>query len=257
MPRAHITGALFISLALVVGALWSRFSPQEAAVELIAINKDGETVKVGEMSVEEYLGFGETQTETGQNLDETELLSRQLLSEYFSLSSRNENTSENFDALGKRLANSLLSSQKAAPTAKIEQIKVAADSNENLLSYNQKLLQLRAKYASQTGGNKEFESLFDGEFTEAMSKLSALYAAAAQELLGFSVPASLAENHLRLINNYLSTSHASLAVSQVEKNPVTALSALNTLSKNSEEEEALISIVKVVLMSKGLYSGNI
>ena len=257
MPRAHITGALFISLALIVGAFWSRFYEKEPTVALIALNESGEAVKVGEMSVDEYLGFDSINEGVAKNLNQPELLGQQLITEYLSLSSRNENTPENLNELGRRMADSILSNESVAVVVKLDQIKIVADSNENLLSYNQKLTQLRAKYAALGGGMREFEDIFDAEFKAAMSQISSLAANAAGELLTFSVPVSLAENHLRLINNHLSTSKASMAVSLVEENPVGALSGLGTLSKNSEEEEALISAVRVLLMSKGLFMGNI
>jgi hypothetical protein len=258
MPRFHVIGALLVSLALIVGALWSRFDDKEASVALIALNENGEAVTVDEMSVDEYLEFDSmANTQSEEKLNQTELLSRQLVTEYFSLSSRNGATSENLVDLGKKLADAIVSNEGIVATVKLEQVKIVADSNDSLVSYHNKLSQLRSKYSTLGGGDKEFESIFDTEFKNTMSKLSSLSADAARELLTFSVPASLAGNHLRLVNNYLSTSKASMAVSLIEEDPVGALSALNTLAKNSEEEEGLISAVQILLMSKGLFSGNI
>ena len=79
-----------------------------------------------------------------------------------------------------------------------------------------------------------------------------LYKASADELLSLAVPFSLAENHLALINNHLSSATAMETLSRINDDPLIAYTAMTTQSKNSKEEANLIVEIQTALIANGV-----
>ena len=138
-------------------------------------------------------------------------------------------------------------------------IKTTADSEEGLYKYSFKMVQVRAKYAALVKAKSSVGSAFDGTNSAAlsnfMSSASKLYLDAAQELKAIEVPASLAQNHLELIQVYLENSEAMKAIADVSNNPVKVYGAIKTQTENAQKEESLFLNIQLALMANGITNG--
>ena len=90
-----------------------------------------------------------------------------------------------------------------------------------------------------------------------MKEVSVIYLAAANELIGLAVPASLSQNHLEIVNNYLETAVATQNISNFESDPFAAYTALNTYAKNTSEEASLLLNIQIAAASSGIFSNDI
>lgn len=256
--KAQIVTAVLLSVVLVVGATWFRFtSTQNPPAQLVVVAGSGE---LREINAEEFFALpaqGEVPTTT---LTQTDVVSRQLFSDYIGLKSSGQATPENLNRLAEQYANTMFAEEEADAKVTLSQLNIVADSNQALIDYNQKVLAMRSKYESMIKSltvQSDFSDITDPLFIKFMLAVSTTYEQAVAELRKMAVPTSLAGNHLNLINNYFSSIKATRSISQIAENPISALAALSTQSKNSQEEEALVANIKVLLMSRGIYSNNL
>lgn len=256
MARFPFIFSLTLSILLISGAGWYRLSEKSSGEAVLLTVKDNISAQY---AGEAYLG-GESATSTlpgGTTLSEADLVARQLFSDYISLRSNGQVSPENLADLAEKYAVSLLQSDEITPVT-LDQIKIVADSNERLVAYNQKISALRAKHvgAARISGS-EFVDVFDESFINLMIRASLQYKLAAQDLASTEVPASLASNHVALINNYLSSSLRLSSMAKINEHPITALSAMKKQSENSMREEELISNIRVKLISRGLLNASL
>lgn len=254
--KAQIVTAVLLSVVLVGGATWFRFvSPQTAPAQLVAVSSsDG----LREINAEEF--FRIPAEDAPPELTQTDVLSRQLFSDYIGLKSSGRATPENLNSLAEQYANTMFTEERVDANVTLSQLNIVADSNQALIDYNQKVLAMRSKYESMIKSltvQSDFSDITDPLFIKFMLAVSTTYEQAVAELKKMPVPTSLANNHLDLINNYFSSIKATRSISQIEDNPISALAALSAQSKNSQEEEALVANIKVLLMSRGIYSNNL
>ena len=249
MNRSGIIFSIILSIVLIGGAIAIRTTRPTLSRDN-AITTAGENVA----AYEDLFTEPGLATTTPETLTEVDWAGRQLLSDYLELKSTGQTTPENLRALaGQYAANFLQESSSALITQ--SQIKIISDTDENLQAYGEQIANLRAKHRSATGlsgYNNEYSDVFSDDFIKMMVLISVQYKLAAEEILALGVPSSLAENHLSLINNYMSSSERLKSIAFIGEDPVSALSAMSEQSKNGEIEEGLIANIKVRLMSRGL-----
>lgn len=243
--KSRVIFALFLSLILVGGATFLRGSRNTSSAGLISVeNTDNAPFIMDEVLVSEMAP-----------LSQTDALSQDLFSDYMALKAEGEATSENLEKLAEVYsARVLATSQTPVTTAKLS---LVSDSQENITAYSQVMLAARARYEAQTrtlSGASDFTDINDPGFKKLMQSISTLYAVAAGEMKKIPVPASLAANHAKLINNYLSSSEATLKLMEIEENPLSAFGALGTQAKNSQEEEVLFANIRLVMIQQGFSS---
>lgn len=259
MFRLNLTLSILVSLFFVGGAIWLRDSRSEEQNG----NTGLESVQKQELAIFEgtpqdiYLGEKDTSTE---NLNQTDLLGRQLFSDYLTLSSKGQVSQDKLNSLANSYADSILNLQ-TSPKIDRSRITITSDSQANLSKYGTAIISMRIRYgdtverqASQTG----VKNADDPKVENLMTAISQTYKQAVQELINTPVPQSLADNHVRLINNYLSSAEATRAIANAESDPMGAYAALNVHAKNNEEESVLLGNIQAVLAANGIiFSGAI
>ena len=260
MLRKRTIIAFSLSLFLVGGALWFRFVqiPPYHREELISLKSvDTDVFSDEEVFLADLIKASSTPQISAEPLTQTDLVSRQLFSDYIELSSGGNRSLGNIKALASKYAESILKNTEQN-TVKVEQLIIVPNSEESLSVYGKIIMNLRNK-------NKNLISLHYGNgvtdinslaFQKFILEASELYQDAVNELLLTAVPAILADNHIALINNYLSSSRAMQALSKISSDPISAYTALNTQAKNTKEEDELLLKIQIALISNGIIFGQ-
>lgn len=255
MKRNSLTLALCVSALLIIGATWFRVREQtRAAGNLIVVNGNAAETE----QVDQFLAANVSATSTlssTEDLNQTDLFGRQYVSNFLSLSMNGQATDQNIDTLADSFANSAVTLSTYMAITR-EGITTVDATKENLQSYGDAVSTIYNKYralagqAIQKGG--DLGSVESKNFASAMTALSKLSAQAAADLQKVPAPSSLANNHLALINNYLSNAEALGQLANIAKDPVSAYAALNTQAINGEAELALLATIKTTLLGQGI-----
>jgi len=255
MSRIKLTIALSIAVALIGGATWSRFfqtTPQEAYLVSVP---EIEQLSSEEEFLEDFVDTGASlSTGPAAPLSETDLVGRQLFSDYIELASMGQTSSENLNTLATKYANNILNGPSVG-RIEINQIIIVPNSEENLSRYSQSITFIRNKYKNLAEGQyrtSEISDVNSPAFKTFMSAAGKLYRASANELLGVQTPISLAEDHRALINNYLGSALAMEALANISNDPVSAYAALNTQAKNTKEETDLLLKIQMAMIANGI-----
>ena len=259
MPRIRFIGALAISIALIGGAMWFRFvriAPYTAQVisvsEVEPLSSEDSLLLTDFFSTETTLSTTSTTT-----LSQTDLIGRQLFTDYMALKSQGELTPDDIKALAGKYAESIKNSDVSIPKANINQIIVLSDSEVNLAAYGNAITNIRNKYknlvtteAQNSGG--DITDTSSQAFSTFMGAVGKLYKSAADELLLVRVPTSLAQNHVDLINNYLESAEVMTSISGTAKDPIRAYATLSIYAQHSEKESELLLNIQKTLMANGI-----
>jgi hypothetical protein len=248
--------ALVISLVLILGALWFRISASRTtAASLVAVEDAQNSGESDIISAEDFLAQSSTTVPTG-SLSTTDLVGRQLFSDYMGLVNQGQATESNLTSLAETYVNALNTIPQGRSVGR-EELHTVEDTIENLQAYSEAVFALRNKYrslATEATRGKTISDSNSSGFISLMSRLGNLYKAGGEELIGVAVPASMADTHQKLINNYFSSADAMNTLSKSDEDPLKAYVALDTQSKNNTEEEELLSIIQKTLMANGIIS---
>lgn len=254
MHSFRLRFALVTSIILIVGALWFRIhSSQASNSNLVAIQDDGETTPSDLISSEEFLALNATSTPTGP-LSTTDLVGRQLFSDYIGLVNNGQATEENLARLASSYAETLTNTSEVRSVTSAE-LKTVEDTVENLQAYASVVFSTREKYKKlviEATKGKNISDPNNSGFASLMNRLSDLYKQSGEEFLTISVPISLSATHLTLVNNYFSSAEAMKTLSKSEEDPLSAYAALDTQSKNNTEEEETLQNLQKTLMANGI-----
>ncbi len=257
MPSIRLIGALLLSLTLVGGAFWFRFSktPPHSA-ELISVQGLSEFAS-DEAFLSDFIGTTTAPTRpfSTTTLSQTELVSRQIFTDYMSLKSRGEVSSEDLLSLADQYAAEIIRTDISANEVTPNQILVAPDTVENFAAYGEAVTNIRQKYRALTSARYPGGQLTDinnKTFLSFLSESSILYKGAANELLLVRVPLSLSGNHLSLVNGYFENAEALKLFASTSKNPLEGYAAFNFFVKNIEREADLMLYIQRVLLANGI-----
>ena len=256
MSRIRLIGAFFISIASIAGASWFRFIqiPPYQRAELVAVEEIADLTS-DDVFLEDILSSNPNTSDVSATpLTQTDVVGRQLFSDYISLASQNKTSSDDFNFLATKYAESILRETPKKVT-RPDELSITTNSEENLRIYGNAVLEIRTKYrnlviAQYQGGN--ISNVNGPEFKSLVKNTSFLYGNAARELLALPVPASLANNHAALINNYFASAEAMRELSNISEDPIKSFAALNTQAKNSQEEEDLFLKIQMMLAANGI-----
>ncbi|MDO8728867.1 MAG: hypothetical protein Q7K26_03125 [bacterium] len=265
MPQMRFIGALVVSVALIGGALWFRFVriPPYSA-EVVAVSQvESISSDEAEVLTDFFSTATSSPTTSATTLSQTDLIGRQLFTDYMALKSQGETTPSNIDALAGNLAESIKNVDISIPKINQKQVIVVLESEVSLATYSNMITNLRSKYknlvAAQTGNSGgDIADTNSRTFSTFMSAVGKLYKAAASELLVIGVPTSLAQNHLNLINHYLETAEVMKLISNTSEDPIKAYAALNIYAQNGgREAELLLNIQKTMLAHGIIFNSSI
>ncbi|OHA92558.1 MAG: hypothetical protein A2665_02400 [Candidatus Zambryskibacteria bacterium RIFCSPHIGHO2_01_FULL_46_30] len=258
MSPIRLTIALTVSVALISGAMWFRFvrippySAQLVSVKAIEQLPPEEAFLEGLSKTDASLYATSTAT-----LSQTDLIGRKLFLDFMALKSQGQATPENIKALADRYAEEIKNFEISIPKVNLDQIIVLLDSEENLAKYGNTMASIRNKYKNlvatqveNSGG--DIKDTGSQAFSTFMGAVGKLYQASANELVLVGVPATLASNHLDLINNHLESAEVMASISNTSQDPVRAYAALNIYAQHTEKEAGLFLNIQKVMMANGI-----
>jgi hypothetical protein len=261
MTRFRLTLALSMAVILIGIATWKRFDqPSVYVANLVPVQNAGNSITEEEADnaalAEGYAEMGISPDATSSNatstadLSSTDLVGRQFMSDYLDLAANGEATDDNIAALAGNYANSITSLSSTA-TVGPEMLTVIADSAQNFTAYSSTISNLYQKYQSATADivkrSGDMSDISSQGFVPGMNALASLYQSAAKDLEDTPVPTSLADAHLRLVNNYLSSSASFKALANATSDSASAYSALVTEAQNSSDESAILQSIQAIL----------
>jgi len=262
MSRIPFISALLVSVALIGGATWIRLSPIDPSPAQITSAPKIERSSSGNL---EDLADADPSfsTTSASQLAPTDLIGRQLFTDYLALRTQGKTTPDDISALANKYAEDIKNSDLSIPKVAQNQITILPDSAEQLALYGNAMASIRTKYKNLVATQVEVSGsnitdIGSRTFSTFMGAVSKLYQSSANELLALEVPASLAENHLNLINNYLESTEVMTLLSNISKDPIQAYAAINIYAQHTEKEAELFLYIQKVMMANGIiFNSNI
>lgn len=256
--RFRILSALFLSFILIIGGVWFRADREKIEVSLVSVestNSPVDTFSPGNTpsnvaDLEDY-GF---EADEDNTLTTTDLLSRQLLADYMNLSTVGGATEENIQALASKYVEGV-STLSPSPTITIANLNIVDNTKENFEVYDKvttiieqtKIAEIKSNNISNTTNITSENIPYDS-----MVKMGLAYEKAANALTDMDVPASLAALHVKIVNNYLSTSSGLLVISESANDSAMAFAGIAAASNSMQEEGLIIDQIIAVLIKNGL-----
>ncbi|MEK7461452.1 MAG: hypothetical protein AAB586_00035 [Patescibacteria group bacterium] len=259
MSRVRFIAALVVSIALIGGAMWFRFVRIPPYTNRVAsVSQVESSLPENDPLLADFFNTEASSSVTSTvELSQTELIGRQLFSDYLELKSQGQATPDNIDSFAANLAESIKNIDVSIPKVNSKQIIVVPESEVSLAAYSNTMTNIRNKYKNLVAiqarsGGDNLANTDSPAFSIFMNAAGKLYKAAADELLLVGVPTSLAPNHLDLINQYSENAVVMELVGNASKDPLQAYAALNIYIKNSGRESELLSNIQKVLMAHGI-----
>ncbi|MFH1472792.1 MAG: hypothetical protein ABIF06_00010 [bacterium] len=249
--RFRLALAVFLSIVLIGVASWSRFDSKKGGPpgELVAVssgnNSNYENVLINPI-------LGNATSSTGENLTNTDIISRQMLIDYMDLSATGGATDAGLNALANKYVESIpLIQESFNVSLKSSDIDIVPNTTENFQKYERVVSQIHRKYGDQmktTYPGNEVLSSASPESYSYLKSLASFYLEMAEEMSKVPTPVNLASAHLRLVNNYFSTAKAMSALVEAEKDPATAAAGIMVVRNNTQEQNSIITEINQIIM---------
>jgi len=262
MMRPRLAIAICLALLLVGGATLKRLggTAMTKSADLVYVSdKVGDTSSdSSDISPSADLSSGTSTVSSTEKLTNTDIISRQLFSDYVGLAANGQATQDNLDALGDQYAESIVTSSQAK-SLNVYDLKTESDSKANFQSYSDTLSTIYSKYSAQlitaTKANQDFSNL--GPDTVAFAnKISKIYLAEANELQAIPVPNLFVADHLKLANLYLTNSWNMNAIANADTDPTDAYSAISSESTIDGQEKVILTDIERLLVSNAIILRN-
>jgi len=256
MLRPRVVFALSLSILLIGGAILHRFVfasvPQNS---LVAIQEPTNSVTDVAPIVQNDVVATSTST-TKTNISTTDLLSRQLLSDYLAMATQGQTTDQSIASLADKYAETIVS-LNTSTINEIPPLRTVPDSKTNLEAYGSSLSKTYQKYHDLTAmvikKSGDISDPGSAAFASAMKSLSILFKQSALELEQIPVPTSFSDLHTKLIKNYLSSALTFVSLADVSKDATGAFGALSAQAQNSSDQAEILSQIQVTLLTNGVY----
>lgn len=246
--------AVLASLILIVGAAFTRYSQPKVGQNLVMVEQG-----VGEIdSYEELFANFDSATSTStlagnkEPVGGTDLIARQLMMDYINLASSGQATEANINDLAQKYVTSIPTLLSVSKLSYLD-LNIVPDNQANLKKYADEAGSVYKEYAGKMLGAYSANALSLGPQNSAMSrKMSDIYLTTFNNLRKVSVPASLVDAHLGLINTYLENAAAMDSISQSESDPARAFAGIISISNNLDKESLALREIEKILNAKGI-----
>lgn len=252
--RTRVTLALFISFLLVLGASWQRADKEKSVFKVSAetpeINNNYQVPEPN--SVSDLSTEGDT--DDSENLTTTDLVGRQLITDYINLATNGQISEENITALADKYADSI-ADIKTAPKVSALDINVVSNAKANFQKYDlitTEIERRRINKISSIGSDPTKVNSTDKSLEDAAKKISLAYETAAQELKNIEVPSSLLVLHTDLVNNYLSISSGMKSISDQSVDSALSFAGVISARNNIGGGERIVEDIIKVLLDNGI-----
>lgn len=247
--------ALSLSALLIAGATYMRVAHAEKPYKALTVVNVSEAPSQNDTTIIDTPVVASDTAAPAENLTTTDLVGRQLMSQYLDLASNGQATDATIQELADNAANNI-ASLNTFTLATAAQLHIVADGKASFQTYGEALSVLNGKYqglakavADKAG---DLSDVTSKGFSSTMDALSKLEKKASDELTSLPVPASIAQTHLKLINNYLSSASAFSALSRANTDAATAFAGLVAQSTNSAEADSLLLSIETALLAQSI-----
>lgn len=236
--------ALFLSFALMGGATWVRLSNKEAKRPSLLAVDTPETLTENEYRDIYWPKEGEGSEES---LTTTDLISRQLVSEYITLSGSNALTASSINDLAQKYID-LAPTLKKTGVQKIplSSLKTVPDSKQAYQEYDEYMNAIYEDYLAGFGPESPDE--MDGEDPDI---LQGIYQEMLDDIMLVEVPKSVAPSHLKLVNHYVLLNELLADILSETLDPIIAMANLIDLNEKIQEERAIIEEINEAISFYG------
>lgn len=252
--RSRITLALFFSLVLILGASWFRAGNEKVVVSVTSVDKPSGSDSY-QFTPESTSDLSKTDVGTpDENLTTTDLVGRQLISEYMNLASAGQATEESITNLANKYADAIADIQ-TSPKVNALEINVVSNSKSNFQTYDlitTEIEKKRIKSINAIGINTKSIDASNTLLNETVLKISRAYETAAQELKKIAVPSALLTLHVSLINNYLSISSGAGSIPEGESDSALAFAQVVGAADAIKGSEQIVADIIKILLANGI-----
>lgn len=254
--RSTIYIAIAVSVCLIGGAFWIRLNNERRVEATLAVVEGQDEIDSSyEKFAEEFLSATSTSlgTSTPQKLSGTDLISRQLFSDYITLATQGQATDASVNALLERYIESIPTLNTAEAFTYLD-FQSSSNNKNSLTSYNQAMKVVYQDYRNSIlGASVNGSDLFNGTIDPQLAALlSQIYRKTAEKMRVVPVPAPILPLHLSLANVYLQNASAMKAISLLEKDSASAFAGLIALSENTSKERELLGQINTTLRANGI-----
>ncbi len=258
MTRARLIFALVLSITLVGAAGWIRLSRSSTVhVANLLATDDNADLQANVSDIAEVISTP-TDEASSTPLTDTSLIGRQLFSDFFGMISNGQVTEDNINVLASTYADSVGNLDKSSRISPTD-LAIVADTSDNFNAYLVNLNTIYDKYEelvrARSLNEKDAQTIGPTFITWAQT-MEDLYEREATELKNISVPAALLESHTKLVNNYLSSKSAMHSLITATTDPASAMGAIIVQSKNTDEEQIILSSIQDIMTKNGIISAN-
>ncbi|MHB1330642.1 MAG: hypothetical protein ACYCY6_01605 [Minisyncoccota bacterium] len=253
--RFRILSTIFLSFILIIGAVWFRADKEKIEVSLVSVDNtdqySGGSFIPNDVSDLNDYGFEE---ELDSTLTTTDLMSRQLLTDYMNLARTGGATEENIQALASKYVEGV-SALSPSPAITIADLNIVSNTKNNFERYDELTTIIERTKINEIEANNihDVTSITPENIPyNSMMKMGIAYEKAANALTNMDVPASLAALHVKIVNNYLSTSSGLFAISESENDSAMAFAGIAAASTSMRDEGLIIDQIIAILVKNGL-----
>ena len=254
MKRGPLLISLGVSVILIGGAFFTRhISGSSASGATLTVvntkNTNSDVIPDTNIPSIEPSAVG-TSTKP---LTNTDLVSRQLLSDYIGLASNGQDSEVNITNLADKYADRI-PTLISAPTVQIGDIHIVPNTKANFQSYSQATTQIITTYAQTIKSNPNFgSSVSSGSNISSIARtFSKAYGEAALKLKALATPEAIVVSHQKLINSFLSSAAASDAMAQGYADSATTFAGLVIFNKNLKDEPIIFGEIDKILKANGV-----
>lgn len=249
--KPGIIMALATSLALVGWASWYRIVSRPAAALLVSVPHQDVPQAYYDDLIQKYAGTSSSSPAEREDLTTTDLVSRQLISDYLALAQNGQATDANLTDLATRYAASIptiITTKKIAPI----DLHIVSNSQANYEAYSSQMTDIYNSYSSAILSVAPKSKLAASPADVPWDKLEKAYAQTADRLKELSVPASIADDHASLVNLYVEDAAACHALSLSSSDPASSFAGLILWNSNAEKEKELTSEMQNIVSQYGV-----
>lgn len=246
--HARLFLALFVSIALVGGALWTRLSNNATVkYELALVEPSG-----GEGEFLDYFSNQSSKelAKSPEAVSASDLLGQNLLTDYIGLASSGRATDENVTSLTNKYIEGIPALLKA-DTKSYNDLKTTSNNQENLTKYAEALAKIYVEHADRINKTLKGGAASPETYYEMIGKSASIYKDTASKLLILPVPSLIAAEHLELINTHLLSASAAQSISEMNKDSTLGFAGLVNLNDNAGREVTILEQIVEIIKSNG------
>lgn len=250
--KTRIVFALCVSLFFIGGATWFRFTNTANIVSNIELVERPDPQVVSREILDAFISTS-TPTEN-RPLSDTDVIARQLIIDYINLATSGGASDEAVNTLAEKYVETIPSIASEAPSIRISDIQLVDDTLTNFQTYANQALEIYASYAQAMASVSLEESVnFNNPAVGPSAKaLGVVYKNTAEKLQNINVPVALSQEHIRLVNNYLTSSVAMTDLSELGKDPAKSFAGILAINKSLNEEGLILQNIEKILTDNGV-----